>query len=120
MYTHYHKLYLRGVAARLTYLRSVAGLLTMLLLAAIHPAMAQQPVGIGTTTPDSKAALDITSTTKGVLLPKLTTAQQTTLAGMLTAGEMGMLVTDATTGKLVVWSGSAWAPVTAPVAPSEK
>ena len=81
-------------------------LFALLLLAA--PVLAQQSIGIGTTTPDNKAALDITSTTAGVLIPKLTTAQQATLAGLLTAGEKGMLVTDATTGKLVTWNGAAW------------
>lgn len=68
----------------------------------------QQNVGIGTTTPDNNAMLDIHSTTAGVLIPRLNTAQQTTLAGMLTTAETGMLVTDATTGKLVYWGGSGW------------
>lgn len=35
-----------------------------------------QNVGIGITTPDAKAALDIQSTNKGVLFPRLTTAQR--------------------------------------------
>jgi microcystin-dependent protein len=70
----------------------------------------QQSIGIGTTTPDQKAALDISSTTKGVLLPRLTAAQQVTLAASLTPAEAGMLVTDATTGKLVTWGGSAFQP----------
>ncbi len=70
----------------------------------------QQSIGIGTMTPDQKAVLDISSTTKGVLLPRLTTAQQATLAASLTPAETGMLVTDATTGKLVTWGGSAFQP----------
>ena len=68
----------------------------------------QQNVGIGTTTPNNNAMLEIESTTQGVLLPRLTTAQQTTLAGMLTTAETGMQVTDATTGKLVYWGGGGW------------
>src|SRR5580658_5240770 len=44
----------------------------------------QQSTGIGTTTPDNNAVLDIHSTTAGVLIPRLSAAQQTTLAGMLT------------------------------------
>jgi microcystin-dependent protein len=68
----------------------------------------QQSTGIGTTTPDNNAVLDIHSTTAGVLIPRLSAAQQTTLAGMLTTAETGMLVTDATTGKLVYWGGSGW------------
>lgn len=38
-------------------------------------AMAQS-VGIGTATPSDKAALDITSTSKGILFPRLTTSQR--------------------------------------------
>ena len=86
-----------------------AVLLTLLLLNG-STGYCQQSIGIGTTTPDQKAALDISSTTKGVLLPRLTTAQQATLAASLTPAEAGMLVTDATTGKLVTWGGSAFQP----------
>lgn len=35
-----------------------------------------QSVGIGTTTPDSSAILDLSSTTKGLLMPRMTTAQR--------------------------------------------
>lgn len=68
----------------------------------------QKSTGIGTTTPDNNAALDITSTTKGVLPPRLTPGQMTTLAGSLTTAQTGMLVADATTGLLKYWNGSAW------------
>jgi microcystin-dependent protein len=67
-------------------------------------------IGIGTTTPDPNAILTIVSTTKGVLPPRLTAAQQTTLAASLTASEAGMLVTDATSGKIMGWSGTAFVP----------
>ena len=67
-------------------------------------------VAIGTNTPDANAILTIVSTNKGVLLPRLTTAQQTVLAASLTAGETGMLVTDAGTGHILGWSGSAFVP----------
>src|SRR5258708_504680 len=68
----------------------------------------QQSIGIGTTTPDNKAALDISSTQKGVLLPRLNTAQLATLTGILTPAEAGMLVTNATTGNLEYWNGTAF------------
>ena len=67
-------------------------------------------IAIGTTTPDPNAILTIVSTTKGVLPPRLTTAQQTTLASTLTAAEAGMLVIDATTGNIMGWSGKAFVP----------
>jgi microcystin-dependent protein len=68
-------------------------------------------VGIGTTSPDPNSILTIVSTTKGVLPPRLTTAQQTTLAGTLTGGEKGMLITDAGTGNTLGWTGQAFVPV---------
>jgi microcystin-dependent protein len=71
-------------------------------------ALGQQPIGIGTTTPDSKAALDVTSTQKGVLFPTLNATQQATLFGMLTPAEKGMLITDAATGNLKFWGGTSW------------
>ncbi len=41
---------------------------------------AQNNVGIGTTTPSPSAALDVTATDKGVLVPRLTTAQRLAIA----------------------------------------
>src|SRR5690554_593330 len=41
---------------------------------------AQDNVGIGTTTPEPTAALDVQSNDKGVLVPRLTTAQRTGIA----------------------------------------
>jgi microcystin-dependent protein len=84
---------------------------TLLIGAGCLTASAQ--IGIGTTTPDGHAVLDITSTTQGVLFPRLTTAQQNVLAGLLTSSEMGMIVIDATTGLQMAWTGSAWNTVAA-------
>ena len=64
--------------------------------------------GIGTTTPDNNAMLDISSTLKGVLLPRLNAAQLATLTASLTPAEAGMLVADSATGKPVYWNGSNW------------
>jgi microcystin-dependent protein len=80
--------------------------LLFLVAAAWLPTAAQ--TGIGTTTPDAHAMLDITSTQKGLLLPRLTAAEQATLASTLTSGQLGMLITDATTGKPLCWTGGAW------------
>jgi microcystin-dependent protein len=65
-------------------------------------------VSIGTSPPAAGTMLDIPSTTRGVLLPRLSPAQLTTLAGSLTPAEKGMLVTDASTGKTVGWDGTEW------------
>jgi len=57
-------------------------------------------IGIETNTPDPNSALTIFSTTKGVLIPRLSKAEQTTLAGTLTIGETGMLIADSASGDL--------------------
>jgi microcystin-dependent protein len=88
---------------------------TLLLAAAIlcclfAPAQtqAQTSIGVGTTTPDAQSILDVSSTSKGLLLPRLTAAEQSTLAATLTSAQLGMLVTDASSGKPIFWTGSAW------------
>src|SRR5882757_4155707 len=68
-------------------------------------------IGIGTTTPDANSILTISSTTKGVLPPRLTAAQQTTLKATLTAAEAGMLIVDAGTGNTLGWTGAAFTPI---------
>ena len=39
-----------------------------------------QSVGVGTTSPHTSAALDISSTSKGLLIPRMTTAQRDAIA----------------------------------------
>ena len=84
----------------------------LLLAGFIYSTHAVGQVGIGTNTPDPKSILDISSTTKGVLIPRLSTAQQATLAGTLTAAQAGMMVTDASTGKLMGWTGTIFTDIT--------
>jgi hypothetical protein len=78
-------------------------LITIGLLLIINSLTAQN-VGINTTTPDASAALDITSTTSGVLVPRMTTTQRTAIATPAT----GLLVFDTTLGQFYFYSGSAW------------
>jgi microcystin-dependent protein len=87
---------------------SLFTLLLAILLVTAGSVSAQTSIGIGTTTPDSHAVLDISSTTKGVLFPRLTAAQQATLGSLLGPAELGMIVIDATTGTQKSWTGSAW------------
>jgi microcystin-dependent protein len=89
--------------------RKVPSLLTALTI--VHTAFGQ--IGIGTNTPDPNTVLTISSTTKGVLIPRLSTAEQTTLAGTLTTGQTGMLIADSATGTLWVWGGSKFVPPSA-------
>jgi len=82
-------------------------LLPALLLGATTAARAQAltNVGVGTTTPDASAMLDVSSTTQGLLLPRLTAAQRTAIARPAT----GLLLyqTDAPAG-FYFYDGSAW------------
>jgi len=57
--------------------------LLFLLFATITPSVLfsqNNNVGVGTTTPDPTAILDVTSSSKGVLVPRLTTAERTAIA----------------------------------------
>lgn len=64
-------------------------------------------VGIGTTTPNASSALDISSTTAGLLAPRMTAAQKTAIATPAT----GLLIyqTDGTAG-FYYYNGAAWVP----------
>jgi microcystin-dependent protein len=90
------------------HMRSIFTLILLTAATSFAWRSARAQTGIGTTTPDANAMLDIESTQKGVLMPSLSAAQQATLAALLTPAEMGMLVRDAVTGKLIFWSGRAW------------
>ena len=72
------------------------------LAAVVLTATTYAQVGIGTTTPDASAALDITSTTKGLLIPRMTNAQRQAISSPV-AGLM-IYQTDQTAG-FYFWDG---------------
>src|SRR5689334_1371470 len=63
-----------------------------------------QNVGIGTTSPDANAQLDITSTSKGMLIPRLTTTQRTAILNPT----KGLIVYDSTSQLIFYYDGGAW------------
>ena len=63
-----------------------------------------QSIGIGTTTPNSSALLDLRSTTKGLLIPRMNTTQKNAIAGRAA----GLLVYDTTLQRFSYWSGTTW------------
>lgn len=64
-------------------------------------------VGINTYTPNACAILDVTSTTKGFLLPRVTTTQRNAIAAPI----KGLLVYNTTTNQLEDYDGTVWAAV---------
>src|SRR5438045_1979260 len=63
-----------------------------------------QSIGIGTNTPDPKAQLDITSTSRGVLVPRLTTSQRTAIINP----PKGLIVYDSTSQLIFYHDGVSW------------
>jgi hypothetical protein len=61
--------------------------------------------GIGTATPAASAQLDVASTSKGFLPPRLTTAERDAIA----APAAGLVLYNSTTNKLQVRTNTAWA-----------
>jgi len=59
-------------------------------------------VGVGTTSPDASSMLDVQSTTKGMLVPRMDTSQRT---GIVTPAD-GLLVYDTDTDSFWFYSGS--------------
>ncbi len=65
-----------------------------------------QSVGIGTTSPNSSAQLDISSTTKGLLIPRMTSGQRLAIA--VSAATAGLMVYETTTSSFWFYNGTAW------------
>jgi len=67
-------------------------------------------VGIGTTSPSASAALEIQSTSQGLLLPRLTTAQRDAVSGPAA----GLILFNSTTKQIEVFDGTVWTAATPP------
>jgi len=76
------------------------------LAAVVFTASTYAQVGIGTTTPEASAALDITSTTKGLLIPRMTNVQRQAISSPV-AGLM-VYVTDFDGGRFMFYDGTEW------------
>lgn len=63
-----------------------------------------QSVGIGTATPHSSALLEVNSTNKGLLMPRMTTAQRTTIA----SPAKGLMIFDSDLSALFIYDGATW------------
>lgn len=65
---------------------------------------AQAQVGIGTSTPTSSSMLDVTSTTRGFLMPRMTTTERTTIS----SPTAGLQVYDTVTNTIWYHNGTVW------------
>jgi large repetitive protein len=65
-----------------------------------------QNIGIGTTTPAASAALDVTSTSKGFLPPRMTTVQRNAIS----SPAAGLIIYNTDCNTFNYWNGTAWVP----------
>ncbi len=70
----------------------------------IYSAAISQSVGIGTTTPHNSSTLDITSSGKGLLIPRLTTSERNAIA----APANGLMIYNVTENDFNFFNGSYW------------
>lgn len=80
----------------------------MLLVASATQTGYSQSVGIGTDYPDNEAILDVSSTTHGVFIPRLTTGNRNTNLGGLNATDEGLLIYNTTDNLFNYWDGTQW------------
>jgi len=74
------------------------------IIATLTVSVASAQVGVGTVTPNAASILDVTSTTKGMLIPRMTTAQRTAIASPVA----GLQVYDTTTKTNWFHDGTVW------------
>ncbi len=85
---------------------------TLILLVLLYTqSFAQGNVGIGTSNPDNNAVLDITSTSKGVLFPRLSTVQRDAIPAPIPTS---LTIFNTTTNCLEFYVGATWHPIACP------
>ena len=82
-------------------------LVLIVFLMCLINSMSNAQIGIGTTSPNASAALDISSTSKGILFPRLTTIQRANIANP-TAGMVIYCTNCGANGELQIYNGTAW------------
>jgi len=88
---------------------------TFLIVMLLQGSIAYSQIGIQTNTPDPSSALDIVSTTKGLLIPRVTLTNSLANPSPVTAPATGLMVFNSGANQPVgfyYWNGSAWVPVT--------
>jgi hypothetical protein len=75
--------------------------------------LATAQYGIGTTNPSPSAQLELNSTSKGFLMPRMTTLQR----DGITSPATGLMVYNLSSNKLNYFNGTIWLEITGPAAP---
>jgi|GEM_PF-1053719 len=88
--------------------------ITLFALFISSAAIAQDNMGIGTLAPDPSAILEVSSTNKGVLLPRLTSAQKNGIA----SPAQGLFIFDTTTESFWYYDGNQWVEALGPIGPA--
>lgn len=78
--------------------------LLYLLIAVSSLSVNAQNVGIGTNSPDPSAILDLNSTSRGFLAPRMTAAQRTSIASPVA----GLMVYETTSSSYWIFNGTVW------------
>ncbi|MBC7936361.1 MAG: hypothetical protein H7Y86_13505 [Rhizobacter sp.] len=68
-------------------------------------AASAQSVGIGTASPNAKAQLDVVSTTKGLLIPRMTSTERLAIASPIPPG---LMVYETNSNSFWYYNGTAW------------
>ncbi|MDZ4843960.1 MAG: tail fiber domain-containing protein [Chitinophagales bacterium] len=71
-------------------------------------ANAQENVGIGTLTPNPKALLDLSSTQRGFMVPRMTSAQRLALNPSVGTTDRSLMVYDTNDSLFYFWNGAQW------------
>ncbi len=79
-------------------------ILSILVACSLYYSVVAQNVGIGTATPNNSAALDVSSTTQGMLIPRMTTTQR----NLINAPADGLLIYNTTTNQLNQRQSGGW------------
>jgi hypothetical protein len=82
----------------------------LILIFTAYISHAQVAINSSGANPDNSAMLDVTSTTKGMLIPRMTTTERTAIASPAT----GLLVYDNTLSLFYYYNGAAWTPIATP------
>jgi hypothetical protein len=96
-------------------MRNILFILWVILVSSL--ALQSQGIAVGTDTPNAAAIMELESTDKGILIPRLTTTERNAIVG-LGATQEGLLIFNSTGNQFNFWDGSAWVIIPGLTAPS--